>query len=186
MRILDARIDWFHGWANAPELQVLVDHYPDTSDLKFVKCGDLYYAQGEDVAHFYAWDGKPGQGFGGRQFRLNMEDGTQTVLKGPFSSNAGFVNFMGFGPVVEVGLVEEEDRGYWESGEVSYAVNLLLETVEVAMARYLPQCHLERCVGQRSIDYVPALLWETWQDSKNLVKGTRREHNSRILKHCGN
>lgn len=69
---------------------------------KFEERSGIYRAQDGDVVEYFSYD-KPGGGFGGREFTLDMVDGTQRTLIGPWSSRAGVVNkfFPDREPIIE-------------------------------------------------------------------------------------
>lgn len=122
MDVVYAEVDWRHGWANDPNLRVLVDKMPDLDDLRYEKKDELYYAELGGYVNFFSWnperDGKgrkEWQGFGGAVFPITLTNGEKVTLRGPWSSRAGVMNSVGFGPCVEVSLTEDEkamERGY--------------------------------------------------------------------------
>lgn len=92
MKILKAKVQWNKGFANSPEFMALVDAYPSAEDFKYVAgpCG-IYYAELDGAVDFFYYS-SPGEGYGGRHFKLNMVDGSIKTLKGPWSSRAGAMN----------------------------------------------------------------------------------------------
>ena len=92
MKVTAARYELNLRLGNAPELHVEVDSELDERTLKFrfVEPG-FYVASHEDWCCGYFHNGKPEKqsGFGGRPFQLNMEDGTEKTLYGPWNTNIG-------------------------------------------------------------------------------------------------
>jgi hypothetical protein len=115
------------GYANDPTLEILVDKMPDRSDLRYKKEGILYYAELDGYVSFFCYRG-PGEGFGGRGFEITMEDGSQELLKGPFSSRAGVMNAAGFGPCVDVSITDNPES--YERGYTFYAGHVTLKLIE--------------------------------------------------------
>ena len=84
----------------------LWDYYDiNQAALEFERKGPLYFAYEESsgLVRFFFYNG-PGNGFGGREYRLRMKDGSTAVLKGPWSSNSDAMNKAGFEPSKEVNI----------------------------------------------------------------------------------
>jgi len=120
MKLLGAEVEWHIGYANEPELILHVDSLPEPGEFGFEQRGPLYYAEKDGCVRFYAYNG-PGQGFGGREFSIRMENGEERVLKGPWSSRAGCMNRAGFGPCVDVHFVIKSN-GWRTYGSVTLDV----------------------------------------------------------------
>jgi hypothetical protein len=97
MIILKAHVDWHEGWANFPSIALAVDSLPKMDDLRYEERAGIYYAERDGYVSFFYWT-EPGEGYGGRTFVLKMVDGSERSLQGPWSSNPGHVNSVGFGP----------------------------------------------------------------------------------------
>lgn len=123
MKLLKGKVNWMEGFANEPTLQILVDKMPDLKDLRYQEKEGIYYAECDGYVSFYYYV-RPDDGFGGRHFHITMENGEEKVLKGPWSSNAGSVNRVGFGPCVDVSIIDDPrsyDRGYtFYAGHVTH------------------------------------------------------------------
>lgn len=89
MKIKTLNVDWCETWANRPRWLVTFDELPREA-YREIGDGMLLSIVGER-ADFFAYTG-PGTGYGGRKFTIKMNDGTQRVLIGPWSSNSGSVN----------------------------------------------------------------------------------------------
>jgi len=122
MKLLKARINWMEKYLNDPFLEILVDEFPKTKDLRFQKKGPLYYAEKNGFVRFFYYSA-PGDGFGGNIFNIIMKNGKEEILEGPFSSSAEALNKFGFGPCVDVSITNDlnsYNRGYtFYSGSVS-------------------------------------------------------------------
>jgi len=111
---MDAKVEWHKQFSNVPGLKILVDKMPDYKEFRYIEKNGIYYAENEGLVSFYYYQ-SPGEGFAGREFHITMEDGSEKILKGPWSSNSNAVNRMGFGPCQEISITEEEEcwnRGY--------------------------------------------------------------------------
>lgn len=97
MKFIEATVNTYPNFANSPEVVLTVEGIPDHNTLRYTKIpcpgsnGYIYLAEQDGYVSFYFYD-VPGPGFGGREFTLNMTDGTTMVLQGPWSSRAGFIN----------------------------------------------------------------------------------------------
>lgn len=111
-QIVDVRIDWMERFTNAPRLIVrLNEPLKSLDELTFDNREDCFLNVDGDIACFFFFS-KPSTGFGGRHFTLNMTDGTQKVLIGPWSGCSNGVNklFPEIG-VTEV-TIEESEFGH--------------------------------------------------------------------------
>lgn len=115
IEIVKGRIYWYEGYANPPNLQVLLSRIPALSEHRFEKRGTVYYSEVDGVCQFFSWGGSQDRGYGGRAFPIKMRDGSDETLLGPWSSNFSAVNSLGFGPCIEVHGTDEPEayqRGY--------------------------------------------------------------------------
>ena len=123
--IIKGRVRWYEGYANNPELELLIDRDPPHEEFRFQHRQGLWYAAKDGVVHFFSYepptDGRPMTewpshgGFGGSHFDLTMEDGSVVTLKGPWSSRASAMHFVGFPDTVEGSVTDDPavlDRGY--------------------------------------------------------------------------
>jgi hypothetical protein len=91
-----ATINWMKAWANSPRIElhnIKVPAYPAVDDPIWETDGKgLHVARkGHFVFYFYS-DGKPTQGYGGREFAGTFTDGTTFEYIGAWSSRAGCIN----------------------------------------------------------------------------------------------
>ncbi len=139
MNVLDAQIDWKEDVLNDPRIEVLVDETPHTEEMRFVhdESTDIWYAEDDGFVRYYHWSG-PGNegGFGGTSYQITTVDGETVTLKGPWSSRAGVVNQIGFGPVVEVKLTTDPE--VMEKGYTFRARSITLEAAKEAL-RHEPE-----------------------------------------------
>ena len=105
-KILDIQVDWREYVQNDAELQVLLDRVAKREEFTFTIKGTFYYAElGAEVmfcAHTKETPEENDGGFGGAILELNMDDGATINLTGPWSSRAGVMNMVGFGPCLDV------------------------------------------------------------------------------------
>jgi hypothetical protein len=139
MKVLDATVNWNFGLGNSPDLYVLVDKFPPREDMRYAHKDGIFYAEAHGYASFYSWT-RPGDGFGGRVFELTMEDGTVRSLKGPWSSNAGSVNLMGFGPCMEVTMTDDPD--VWRKGHTFFASAMTIDRIWDVLGDFCPYATL--------------------------------------------
>lgn len=112
VKVLDARVRWNLECGNDSQLIVLLDWEPRrfryTRGMNFR--GDVcYFAKYGGMCRYLFpetdndGNDRSGQGFGGRAFFLEMTDGTQKEVVGPWAGGAYIVNsFLDFAPVVDV------------------------------------------------------------------------------------
>lgn len=171
MKVLNARVNWNLEWDNDPHLEVLVDHIPPLEALTFHHHEWAYYAHLDGYVKFFAYTGQ-GDGYGGRGFTLNMADGTQKTLKGPWSSRAGAINALrcpGLPPTLDVSMTDDHD--VWLRGYTFYAASCTVESILKYFTRSitLPIWELRPESGPGAEDIV-------WQPL------LRKRYTSRILK----
>lgn len=94
MNIKHAFIDWHDEFSNPPTLHVVIDAFPDEDQLVYDRRDGLWFAELDGYARFYSHGGgeKNEGGFAGRSYTLTMRDGTQQVLRGPWSSRSSVMN----------------------------------------------------------------------------------------------
>jgi hypothetical protein len=116
--ITGGHIDWVAHADNRPTLWLTIEGWPE--DMRYEKIpitefpigygalrislrqtGYVYFAEAEGACSWYSYS-RPGDGFGGRTFKLRMVDGTTENLIGPWASSAATVNKLGRGPVIDV------------------------------------------------------------------------------------
>jgi len=71
LKIIKAKIEWGLKYANAPNIRLLVDELPSRDDLRYEQRGCLYFAEKDGYVDFYSYS-SPGEGFGGRDFRITL------------------------------------------------------------------------------------------------------------------
>lgn len=154
MKIISTTVNWYRDYANSPRFNVVVDHFPSLDELVFTEYKDIYWAEKDGYVHYFAYS-KPGNGFGGWSPVINMIDGSQKTLIGPWSSRASCANKLGFYPCTEV--------VFSSSTSYIYAANLtidrLFECAEMAKV-YLV---LELC-DRRDYEVGVKLTVDNWKD----------------------
>jgi len=149
-RILKMGVEWNAGYANPAELRVLVDQIPDLSEYRY-ECRDgIYYAEKDGFVSFMFYS-QPGEGFGGKTFKLKMKDGSIAILKGPWSSNSSSVNSRGFGPCREI--VATDDPEVWENGHTFFSGAMTLTAIREAVAELMPglEIHEEASINDMDV-----------------------------------
>lgn len=134
MEIWDAEIDWREDFGNPARLINYVNKVPNHTDVTFTGNTEtgLWYGENEDgYASWFAWDGGQQDGYGGRHYELEMEDGSTQVLKGPWSSRAGVMNKAGFGPCMDVLYRTHEEQLGGRSG------GMTVEKAEEVIDQYI-------------------------------------------------
>jgi hypothetical protein len=107
MEILAGKVDWGEGHDSYPNLDLLVDRFPELRYRKVpAQGGHLYYGESSGYVNFYFHNNNE-RGFSGRTFVLLMEDDTGESVVGPWSSRSGAVNSIGLGPCVDVSMTEK-------------------------------------------------------------------------------
>lgn len=175
MKIIDAKVNWMEEYANMPGLKILVDRIPMLDEFLFERKGSTYYAELDGHVRFFAWS-KPGEGFGGRTFNLHMKGGEVKALKGPWSSRAGAVNRVGFGPCLDVSMVDDEAS--WKRGYTFMASAMTLDKAQEAAK--IAGVHLVKTELYGDLTYYPSL------DPDKLVAYKKDRKTGKILRHeCG-
>lgn len=121
MKILNVKIDPVLDFDNISYFKILVDKIPE--DMVYECKDNHYFAENDGYVEFFYYV-RPGEGYGGRHFTLNMKDGTQKVLKGPWSSNSKSMSDAGFPETVNVSITDKQkvwERGYtFLSGHITF------------------------------------------------------------------
>lgn len=90
MKILDYRINWFKGYRNFPQLQLVIEKEHKLEDFVFEQRGSLFLGKCEDQYKYFYYPG-PGSGIGGDLININL-CGKNKELIGPWSSRASYFN----------------------------------------------------------------------------------------------
>jgi len=119
--ILNAKLDARY---TPPQLVLLVERTPDLDEFRFENKQGVWYAEKAGFVKYYYWIGPNNAGgFSNTHIPIITKNNTRVILKGPWSSRAGAVNSVGFGPCVDVLLAEDPEafsRGYtYSSGAVT-------------------------------------------------------------------
>jgi len=158
MKALKLRVDWMFGWMNSARIQLLVDRLPPYQDLRWHnyplhtnhtdenKNGHgLYLARHGGYVNMLSYRG-PSEGYGGRHFHLQMDDGTERTLIGPWSGNSGFCNSYYSAPGEEYGHITEcritEETHVWKEGFTFYSGHVEVPWLREAMATLRPDLQL--------------------------------------------
>lgn len=102
MKPMAFRINWRHGYANPPDLEVLVDRLPEPEELRYEhrKIGGAYLIWSQDsesclvhylLMHSHKYVGDEGykfRGYGGATFRRTLTDGTPLESNDCWSTRA--------------------------------------------------------------------------------------------------
>ncbi len=100
---MNVTINWMDNWANSPRIEVSDLDVPNYGTQPYRKEGCIHRADFGIVVEYFHSDGRPTEGYGGREFKGKLVDGTEFCYKGAWSSRAACVNktFPG-DPVVDV------------------------------------------------------------------------------------
>jgi hypothetical protein len=168
MKILDMRVNWHLPYGNEPTLCLLVDDIPHTDSLRFRRLGNIYYAEYEGYARFFSWNGRCNEGgYGGGKFAIKMADGSNVTLLGPWSSRAGHVNHIGFGPCLDISIADN-DRDFRLGPFLSAAVTKAL--IDEALPKFLPEIALHHVEGKIDKTWFPTIKGLTPQQSKETIR----------------
>lgn len=126
MKVLEAAVYWYWGFANSSHFKVLVDKIPSREELVYKKKGSLYFAELDGYVDFHDYNG-PGEGYCGSVFRTPLDDGTVEMHKGPWSSRAGVMNGAGFTPCVDVLITDDPET--WKRGYTFYGGAITVESL---------------------------------------------------------
>lgn len=164
--IIDARVDWCDGYDNAPEVVVLVDEYPDWSEVVYrrfpinaaqsisdeqqaVVGGSIpesptpgwyaYIGQAGPLLSMKTSDGQPGRGQAGGRIKLDLEDGGEPqefVVVNGWHPGAATARAAG---LEAVSTAVFRDRGSWERGHTAMAGFVLVDAAAAALADSMPE-----------------------------------------------
>lgn len=151
MKALKARVSWMKEYANNPGFEVLVDKIPESTELRYKCINRIYYAEKAGYVSFYYYN-SPGEGFGGSHFHITMDDESEMILKGPWSSRSGCANKY-FPHCMEIALIEEEsgfDRGY-----TFYSCAATIEWVTTNVLPLLPGVSIIAALDHGELSYHP-------------------------------
>lgn len=151
MKVLKASVDWKCAYANHPGLRILVDRIPGWEEMLFEEKENCYFSECEGFVKFFYYR-NPGDGFGGRHFSIKMKNGEEKILIGPWSTNSGRMNTIGFTPSIEVSITDEPK--VWERGHTFWAGAITLELAEKVLEEFLPEVKLYHTEWN---DYYPML-----------------------------
>jgi hypothetical protein len=120
-------IDWMNGWANDPIIEIHTDVLPE--GYTYERNMGCYFGtiDGSDFVDYFYYE-RPGNGYGGAKFDLNMKDGTVHTLIGPWSSRASVMNSMGFPHCTEVVIILPNENRYSGAMLVPRVEELLVES----------------------------------------------------------
>lgn len=127
MKIIKIKVDWRDGWANDPRLQVLVDKIPNHNVFNYEEKDGFYYAEYKGYVNFFYYM-QPDNGYAGKHFNITMKDGSKKILNGPWSSRAGVINNVGFGPCIDV--IITDDFKVWKRGYTFYCGSVSVMLVQ--------------------------------------------------------
>jgi len=151
MKAIKAKVSWMKQYANNPGFEILVDKIPEHTELRYQEKNGLYYAEKDGYVSLYYYN-SPGEGFGGRHFRLTMSDESEKVLKGPWSSRSGCVNQY-FPHCTEVALIEEEEG--FNRGYTFYSCAATIEWITTNVLPLIPGVSLLALYDHGELSYHP-------------------------------
>lgn len=134
--ILNLRIKDYRQFTNDPAIEILVDSLPQLSEFSFEKRKWAYWAEKEGVVQYFSYQ-SPGNGFGGREFKLLMKNNTFETLIGPWSSRASAMNMMGFPHCNEVSITDNIE--VWRRGHTFYGMAMLVSHLRPAIEKFTPE-----------------------------------------------
>jgi len=161
MKILDAKVDWFEGYLNEPQLMLLVDNIPDVKEMVYEKIpymGQyLYVAEKDGFVNFFIWSGKGNDGgYGGAELTVKVKDDKgvhEELVRGPWSSRSGIVNQVWRNQCMEVAITD--DQQVWVYGGTLIAGAVTIEKAKEAM-KIKPWLRLLKVVDDEGeVRYVP-------------------------------
>lgn len=153
-KILNAKVDWMERYMNTPVLQVLVDKMYTNDEMVFTQKNTMYFGHKNGQASRYFYH-TPSNGFGGRHFKLNMDDGTTKTLIGPWDGGILAFNVAGFPQCVDVHITDNKQS--FERGYTFIAGTLFLHLAKQAAKIAGVYLHkMENGIGG-GVEYVPSL-----------------------------
>lgn len=161
-----AEVFEFSPYANVPTIAALVDEVPSREDLIFQEQDGIWYAE-EDGYVSFLWhpnDGKNHEGYGGMMYKLNTAEGV-VKLGGPWSSNSMSVNSKGFGPCIELAVVDKEKA--WERGHTFLSGAITIELLLDSLDKFegLPK-NFELFIGKANFRYFPMPVKRSWSGDR--------------------
>ena len=127
MKVSSAKVNWYIGLGNRPDLEIEVDELPSRDGLVYQQKGSLYVAEKDKYVSFYSCE-KSGIGYNGINVIINV-NGNMTALIGPWSSRAGVVNANGFPHCMDVICVERKSGNRYA---VAITIDLAKEVAAMA------------------------------------------------------
>lgn len=116
-----------------------VEMYPEYNEgaINFVVKAEgdteLFFGSNDQgIVEFFSYSGE-GRGYGGNKFYLEMADGTERCLKGPWSSRSGVMNRAGFEPCSEITL---QTKYHYASAMTIEVLNKHLKPLGYKMCPY--------------------------------------------------
>lgn len=149
MKPLKCRVNWNEQFSNDPSLEILVDKFPDNDQSKYkiihrTMYSLIYYSETEGLIRSFYHTSKDQSGYGGGTFKLNMEDGSQISIKGPWSISAPYFNEMGY-PCMDVAITDNEEFYETGKGGIFYACKITLnfakEAIELCEPKMTIACY---------------------------------------------
>lgn len=174
MKVLDCKINWYEQFANSPVVELLVDKMPEHEPLRYEEKKCLYFAELDGYVSFFAYS-QPDRGYGGRSFPIKMKDGRDMVLKGPWSSNAGEANRLGFTKCLDVHLTDDPEA--FKRGYTLYAGHATLELCKKAIEDFCPGVTLLKEIKWGGEFYTPVLKDGRRKPNPKQEKGNTWEAN---------
>jgi hypothetical protein len=161
MKVLNARIRWNIGWANNPELEILVDKFPALEEFEFENKESLWFAEKDGAVSFFHHSGRDEDegGYYGSLFKIKMKDGSFKVLRGPWSSRSSVMNRAGFTHSMEAIIFEDEES--FKRGYTGFAGHITIKLAKKIFKKFLPQFYLVKVVdkdkwNKGEISYIPS------------------------------
>lgn len=128
-KLLAVQPHWNESFDNRPSFQCLLNSVPDIDDYRHVTDDKGHYrALIGDTGHYMYSDGKPTSGYGGREIKLKMLDGSIKTFIGGWSSNARTINAsFGDNPLVECSITDT--KKVMREGHTFYSGNILVNSI---------------------------------------------------------
>lgn len=141
-------VNWMEDYGNSPRVTIYLREDLDMYD--YVGSGNKVFETrtkdkavgwfGENEHGFVSFFAHSGEdrnegGFGGNIYTLKMKDGTEKVLKGPWSSRPGAMNALGFTPSVDV-TINGGRQKYNLAGAITY------DAFEAIIRQHLPHLYI--------------------------------------------
>ena len=144
---LQCAVNWYDDCSNYPVLEIMVDQIPFLESMRFEHRHfdtqrDLWFAHKDGYVKFFAWSGPENEGgYYGAEFLITLVDGSNVVLKGPWSSRTGIMNQFFIPQCIDAHLNTEDDP-YFLAGAVSLpfalsAITLCEEPIQLVVKKLL-------------------------------------------------